>query len=60
MTDGRKTTTLTHIIDDPIVSLSLGLVVRGESQSGEPKLTHCPRLCDLMSPRGLAYLFFRH
>jgi hypothetical protein len=26
--------------------------------SEEPGLTHRPRFCDLMSPRGLAYLIF--
>src|ERR1019366_5820835 len=27
-----------------------------ESRMREPKLTRCPRLCDLMSRKGLAYL----
>jgi hypothetical protein len=49
-----KTTTLTHIISDPIIFPRLLLWV--ESRSGEPELTPCPRLCDLMSPMGLAYL----
>src|SRR5260370_21179186 len=44
-----KTTTLRHIIS--VVSLG-GL----KSHSGELGLTHRPRLCDLMSPGGLAYL----
>jgi membrane protein DedA with SNARE-associated domain len=28
-----------------------------ESHSVKPEFTHCPRLCDLMSRKGLAYLF---
>jgi hypothetical protein len=52
-----STTTLTHIINDPIISLSFRFRLGVESRSGEPKLTRYPRLCDLMSRKGLAYLF---
>jgi hypothetical protein len=51
-----KTTTLRRIISDPIVRRSLFRLAGLKSHSGEPGLTHRPRLCDLMSPRGLAYL----
>jgi hypothetical protein len=49
--------TLKRIIRDPIIRLPRFFVVAGgESRRVEPKLTHRPRLCDLMSLIGLAYL----
>ena len=55
-----KTTTLTHIISDPIIR-SFPVSPGGlKSHSGEPGLTDCGRLCDLMSPSGLAYLISGH
>ncbi len=53
-----RTTAPAHIVNDPIVGLSfLALPLGIASRSGEPELTHGPRLCDLMSRKGLAYLF---
>jgi hypothetical protein len=47
-----KPTHAHHQRSDHLSSFAFGL----ESRSGEPELTPCPRLCDLMSPMGLAYL----
>ena len=43
---------------DTSKAATLRRVIRNglKSRSGEPGLTHCGRFCDLMSPRGLAYL----
>jgi hypothetical protein len=52
----RRTTALVHIINDPIMGLSL--TFRWDFASlWKPELTHDPRLCDLMSRNRLAYLF---
>jgi hypothetical protein len=45
-----------RIINDPIIMASLAVGWGLLSRLAEPKLTRCPRLCDLMSPAGLAYL----
>jgi hypothetical protein len=51
-----RITTLMHIINDPIISLSSGF--RWDLQAGwGPGFTRGPRLCDLMSWEGLAYVF---
>jgi hypothetical protein len=49
-----RITTLVHIINDPIISFPQ--VSSGNCKLVE-NLTHHPRLCDLMSWKGLAYLF---
>jgi hypothetical protein len=58
--DISKTTTLRRIISDPIIRLSSFRRAGLKSRSREPGLTHCGRLCDLMSPSGLAYLISGH